>query len=104
MKNGLLLVIKSISILFISGVLGLELWNLRATSTQTPLLVLPALVVWWGRLALVAHGIESIVAAIYAPRQQKAPIPYALYTFFVGTVGLIELFTPAPDGPDPSQG
>lgn len=104
MKNGLLLVIKGISILLISGVLGLELWNLRAAIAQTPIFVLPDLVVWGGRFALVAHGIEGVVAAIYASRQQKAPIPYALYTFFVGTVGLVELFTPAPDSPDPSQG
>ncbi len=104
MKDGLLLIIKGISILLISGVLGLELWNLRAAIAQIPIFVLPDLVVWGGRFALVAHGIEGVVAAIYASRQQKAPMPYALYTFFVGTIGLVELFTPASDSPDTSQG
>lgn len=99
MKNGLLLIIKVLSILVISGAIGLELWNLRAAIAQTPIFVLPDLVVWGGRFALVAHGIEGFVAAIYASRQQKAPIPYALYTFFVGTVGLVELFVPAADSP-----
>ncbi|MEQ9357174.1 MAG: hypothetical protein RIG63_18605 [Coleofasciculus chthonoplastes F3-SA18-01] len=35
---------------------------------------------------------EAIIAAVYAPSRQKTPIVYGTYTFFVGTVGLLELF------------
>jgi len=38
------------------------------------------------------HLVEAIIAAAYAPSRQKKPIVYATYTFFVGTVGLLELF------------
>jgi hypothetical protein len=38
------------------------------------------------------HFVEAIIAAVYAPSRQKTPIVYATYTFFVGTVGLLELF------------
>jgi hypothetical protein len=43
-------------------------------------------------VALSAHFLESIIAAYYAPSKDKIAFQYAVYTFFVGTVGLIELF------------
>jgi len=41
---------------------------------------------------MTCHFIEAIVAAFYAPSRKKMPIRYATYTFFVGTIGLLELF------------
>lgn len=41
---------------------------------------------------MTSHFIESIIAAFYAPSRKKMPIKYATYTFFVGTIGLLELF------------
>ena len=45
-----------------------------------------------GALGLVAHFLEGIVAFVYAPSRKQSAIASALYTFFVGTVGLVELF------------
>ncbi len=41
---------------------------------------------------MASHFIEAIIAAFYAPSRKKMPIQYATYTFFVGTIGLLELF------------
>ncbi|WP_017747601.1 hypothetical protein [Scytonema hofmannii] len=43
------------------------------------------------RFAVTIHFIEGIIAAFYAPSRKKVPIQYGTYTFFVGTVGLLEL-------------
>jgi hypothetical protein len=44
-----------------------------------------------GRFAVTIHLVEGIIAGAYAPSRQKTPIVYGTYTFFVGTVGLLEL-------------
>lgn len=41
---------------------------------------------------MTIHFIEGIIAAYKAPLKNKIPINYGIYTFFVGTVGLLELF------------
>ncbi|MGB7415443.1 MAG: hypothetical protein WA902_14650 [Thermosynechococcaceae cyanobacterium] len=86
--------IKSISILLISAALGLELWNLwtHTTQSQSPQVLQPILGV--DRIILAIHAVEGVIAAIYAPFRQRQPIVYAVYTFFVGTAGLVELFKP----------
>jgi hypothetical protein len=43
-------------------------------------------------LVLSAHFIEAIIAAFYAPAKNQKPIQYGIYTFFVGTIGLLEFF------------
>jgi hypothetical protein len=43
-------------------------------------------------IALSAHFIEALIAAYYAPTRNQTAIKYATYTFFVGTVGLLELW------------
>ncbi|MGK7940610.1 MAG: hypothetical protein AB4062_10775 [Crocosphaera sp.] len=43
------------------------------------------------RLALISHGVEAIIAAYYAKLQNQNPYYYSIYTFFVGTLGLLEL-------------
>ena len=43
------------------------------------------------RFALISHGVEGIIAAYYARLQNKNPYQYSIYTFFVGTPGLLEL-------------
>jgi len=53
---------------------------------------LPFPLVWIGRFALVAHFLEGMVAFIYAPSRNQSAIASGIYTFFVGTVGLVELF------------
>lgn len=71
--------------------IGLELWSMYAklTEAQVPNLLNP--VFWVTRFALAAHFTEGLIAACYAPSKQKHPIQYGIYTFWVGTVGLVEL-------------
>lgn len=84
--------IKIVSTVLITGAIGLEAWNRYATLTNfaVPNQLYP--VFWIGRFALAAHAIEGIIAILYAGSKEKMPIRYGIYTFFVGTVGLIELF------------
>ncbi len=43
------------------------------------------------RIALISHGIEAVIAAYYARLQNKNALQFAIYTFFTGTPGLLEL-------------
>ena len=88
----LVLVIKVISLLLIASGIGLELGNAYAlfTHSQTP--SIPKFIFWLERFAITAHLFEGIIAVYYAPAKNKIPIIYGIYTFFVGTVGLLELF------------
>ena len=88
MKKQIYATIKVTSIVLISAALTLELGNL-ALGIATPI---PSLVINFGRFALIAHGLEAAIAVIYAPSRQQQSLTYGLYTFFVGTVGLLELF------------
>jgi hypothetical protein len=92
MPKRLLTTIKIISTILITGALGLELGNLYALRSQLTPLDFPFPLLWIGRFALVAHFLEGIVAFIYAPSRKQSAIASGIYTFFVGTVGLVELF------------
>ena len=72
--------------------MGLELRNLYALQSQMTPLDLPFPLLWIGRFALVAHFLEGMIAFIYAPSRNQSAIASGIYTFFVGTVGLVELF------------
>ena len=92
MPKRLLTTIKILSTILITGALGLELRNLYALQSQMTPLDLPFPLLWIGRFALVAHFLEGIIAFIYAPSRNQSAIASGIYTFFVGTVGLVELF------------
>lgn len=92
MPKLLLTTIKIISTMLIVGVLGLELRNLYAVQSQMTPFDLPFPLLWIGRFALVAHFLEGMIAFIYAPSRNQPAIASGIYTFFVGTVGLVELF------------
>jgi hypothetical protein len=87
----LLLPVKLLSIILISAFPALELWH-RLVSP------LPWWLLGFIRFAVMAHGIEALVAAYFAPRKNRQPLNYAIYTFLVGTVALAELFTPEVQG------
>ncbi|WP_353929672.1 hypothetical protein WJM97_15330 [Okeanomitos corallinicola TIOX110] len=91
-KPKLFTIIKFIAIPLITGGIGLEIWNIQTltNNSQLPSLLNPILILV--HIALAAHFIEAIIAAIYAPKKNQHPIKYAIYTFFVGTVGLLELW------------
>ena len=84
--------IKVISTILIISALIWEIGNIYATFTglKIPSSLNP--IFWIERFALSAHLIEAIIAAFYASSKGKSSIRYAIYTFFVGTVSLWELF------------
>ncbi|GAB4533629.1 MAG: hypothetical protein Tsb0014_19230 [Pleurocapsa sp.] len=92
MKKTIFTLIKIASTILITNALLLELWNiyLSATGNSLPNQLNPLL--WLGTLALLAHLIEALIAAFNASSRQKNPLTYGIYTFFVGFVGLSELF------------
>lgn len=96
MNQKILTAIKVISTLLIAGAIGLELWNTTAELTHSQLPNLPDVLFLISRFALIAHAIEGTIAGIYAPTKKKMFLPYSIYTFFVGTVGLLELFDVLP--------
>ena len=83
--------IKIISTLLISGAIMLEAWNEIAHFLHQPLPDLFKWVIIIARVALIGHLIEAIVAGFSAKYQGKNPLKSAVYTFFVGTVGLLEV-------------
>lgn len=91
-KTQLFSIIKIIATILITSAIALELWNIQTSIThnQLPKILTPALII--AHVALSAHFIEGIIAAYYAPTRNQTSIKYAIYTFFVGTVGLLELF------------
>ncbi|RCJ25647.1 hypothetical protein A6S26_14975 [Nostoc sp. ATCC 43529] len=84
--------IKIVSIVLITGAIGLELGKIFGllNTNEIPNNFTPIFGI--ARFALIAHLFEGIVAAIYARPKNKLPFQYGIYTFFVGTVGLVELF------------
>lgn len=92
MKHKFFTGIKLLSSILITSAIGLELWHLAAVLSQSQIPALLYPVLWVERFALIIHCIEGMIAMVYAPRKQQVPIPYGIYTFFVGTIGLLELF------------
>ena len=84
--------IKVLSTGLITAALGLELGNLTAHFFGLAPFVGLAIVFWVGRIALVIHAVEGAIAAAYAPSRERSALKYGIYTFFVGTVGLVELW------------
>ncbi|MDH6055563.1 hypothetical protein [Umezakia ovalisporum] len=85
-------IIKVISTIFISSAIGWELWNIYALMNNISIPSSLNFIFWWERFAITAHLIAAVIAGFYAPTKEKRPMKYAIYTFFVGTVSLIELF------------
>ncbi len=83
--------IKVLSTVLIASAIGLELWNLYAKLTTTAIPHSLTIIFGIERFAITIHLIEGLVAGAYAPSKNKIPIKTGIYTFFVGTVGLLEL-------------
>lgn len=91
-KQKIFPLIKGTSIGLISGAIGLEVWRLSGLTIPEETLDFLTPVYWIGRFGMAAHLLEAVIALIYAASRGKNPLRYSLYTFFVGTVGLVELF------------
>ncbi|MFN6464868.1 MAG: hypothetical protein RMZ41_024040 [Nostoc sp. DedVER02] len=91
-KSKIFIFVKIISTVLITSAIGLESWNIYAVinNSNVPSSLNP--IFWIERFAMTCHFIEAIIAAFYASSRKKMPIQYATYTFFVGTIGLLELF------------
>lgn len=91
MKSKINQLIKIISTIVVIGALSLGYWNfylyLQGESLPHNLSFLYRV----GMVILVAHSIEALIVAIKASSNQYNPLNYAVYTFFVGFVGLQEL-------------
>jgi hypothetical protein len=98
MKEKIFTAIKIVSTCAISGALGLEVWNILAIFTHQALPDLLSIIFPISRFALIVHAIEGAIAAAYAPSKNKLFLQFGIYTFFVGTVGLLELFDRAEAG------
>jgi hypothetical protein len=100
----LLPTIKILSTVLISGAIILEAWTLTSNFID---ITLPEIwkteifkwVIILAQVALISHFIEAIIAGFAAKYQGKNPLTSAVYTFFVGTVGLLEVLNrPHPSG------
>ena len=89
--------IKILSTILISGAIIWELFNLYLNLIGLKIPDSFQLIFWGGRFAVTAHLIEGIIAGYYASSREKNPIKYGIYTFFVGTVGLLELKSQRPN-------
>ncbi len=87
------LLLKVTSIVLMAGAIGLETWTIvvKLNARPMPNRLMP--LVWLGSIALFIHVIEGMLAAALAPSRNKQPLQYGFYTFWIGTVGLLELLT-----------
>jgi hypothetical protein len=99
-KGAIIVAVKIVSTLLMTGAIGLELWNLLTQMGPFPPLPVPAPLLWFTRFALIAHGMEGIIGTVFAFPRPDLPWFYGIYTFFVGTVGIWELFQPPRDPTD----
>jgi hypothetical protein len=95
--------IKVLSTSLITGALGLELGHLAARFMGLEPMAGLAMVFWISRVALVIHAVEGAIAAAYAPARARSALRYGIYTFFVGTVGLVELWQLPPGEGEQTQ-
>jgi hypothetical protein len=75
----------------ITGALGLEIWQIYCLLIDASLPSQLYRILWLGRIALIAHLIEAVLAAFKANVYHKNWLTVSIYTFFVGFVGLLEL-------------
>ncbi len=91
-----LIAVKILSTILMICAIGLELWNIYALKNQLqrPLNSIPIFgsIFWIERVAVTVHFIEAIIAAFKANSKDKIWYKYGVYTFFVGTIGLMEIF------------
>ena len=91
MKSQISKLIKIVATVFILVSLVLEAWNIYLHGHNSSIPDNFSFTFWLGHIALIAHGIEGLIAASKAGKKGKNPLFYGLYTFFVGFPGLQEL-------------
>jgi Domain of unknown function (DUF4499) len=81
--------IKITSTILISGAIALEFVNFGFVYFDISLPGLLAIVMV-SRIALFVHSIEAMIAWFLAPSKGNNRWQYGIYTFFVGTIGLMD--------------
>ncbi|NEQ88539.1 MAG: hypothetical protein F6K26_54090 [Moorea sp. SIO2I5] len=94
MKKQLFYLIKITSTILITCALFLEIWDIYLELNDGSIPSNLSSVLWLASIALISHLLEGVIAAFKANSCDKNPINYGIYTFFVGFVGLWELFNP----------
>ena len=94
MKKQLFYLIKITSTILITCALILEIWYIYLQLSDESLPSNLYYILWLASIALISHFIEGVIAAFKANSCDQNPITYGIYTFFVGFVGLWELFNP----------
>ncbi len=92
LDKNLVTFIKIVSTLLICAAIGLEIFNIYMLWRSQILPSQLKIIIWVGRFAIFSHLIEGILAGYYSNLQEKNPIKYGIYTFFTGTISLLELF------------
>ena len=92
MKTLITQLIKIVSPIAMIGAISLDLGMFYFSLNHWQMPDFLTIFVIVGSVALVIHAIEAIIAAFFARNKGHNPLKYGIYTFFVGTVGLIELF------------
>ena len=93
LKQVVFALIKVVSTVLMSGAIVLETWNLTLGVDWAALPGWCHVGFWYVRVAASIHLLEGVAAGIWASRRSDhQPLLYGLYTFFVGTVGLQELW------------
>jgi RsiW-degrading membrane proteinase PrsW (M82 family) len=87
----LLSAIEITSTILMTGAIALEFGNLyyQLTVRQPLDSLYPILAI--ARFAMACHLVEAVISTFYASKRHQMPIKYAIYTFFVGTVGLLKI-------------
>jgi hypothetical protein len=92
LNKNLVILIKIFSTLLIFAALGLEIFNIYMLWRSQILPHHLKILIWVASFAIFSHLIEGILAGYYAYKQGKNAIKYGFYTFFTGTISLLELW------------
>lgn len=87
--------VKIVAAIFTTLGLFLELWNIYHIVYHTQIYPTVTKLIWLAHFVITAHFLEAVIAAFLisskTPSEDRKPFRYGIYTFFVGTVGLLEL-------------
>ncbi len=93
MKATIFAAIKVVSSILMSGAIVLQAWDLTLGIDWAALPGWFYGAFWYARCAAAIHLVEGIAAAVWVTkRPEHQSLSYGIYTFFVGTVGLQELW------------
>lgn len=85
-------IIKTLSVFMMIAALILQLVNINTILNHQQIPSVMVVIIKVAKLALVIHLLEGILAFFYALAHRKNALILGIYTFFTGTITLLELF------------